>query len=366
MNRCTARDVETVAVGAAVLGAGGGGNAYLATLALRRALGSEGSVPVLAVDDLNPDSMGCAIGGMGAPTVGIERLDATGEAAGAVRALEAYLGRRFDWIAIGEIGGGNAIVPIQCAFDLGLPVVDADPMGRAFPELQMDTFMIGGVDPSPLAVYDGKGGGAVLTVPDPITAERYARALTWAMGGSTSLALPVLTGDEVRRLAIPGTLSLCARIGRAVLGAVAGHADPVAAIATVVPGAHPLFTGKVVDIARHTGAGFARGELVVDGLGDDRGKRLTIAFQNEFLSARVAGEARARVTVPDIISLLDAESGQVVSTELIRYGLRLHVVALPAARELRTAQALRVVGPAAFGYDDPYVPLPGELLGRPA
>jgi DUF917 family protein len=363
MFNVTRDDVEPIARGAAVLGAGGGGNAYLATVALTHALGAEGRVEVLEVGELGDDDLGCAVSGMGAPTVGIERLDAEGEMAGAVRALERYVGRPFRYVVIGEIGGGNAIAPLLCAWDLKLAVVDADPMGRAFPELQMDTFMIGGVDPSPLGLYDGKGGGAVLTVPDPVTAERYARALTWAMGGSAALALPVLTGAQVKRLAIPGTLSLARRMGRALMEAERGHVDPVDALNGVVTTVR-LFTGKVTDLLRRTEAGFARGELVLEGIGSHRGEVLRIAFQNEFLVARRDGEAEPLATVPDIISLLDLETGQAVSTELLRYGLRLTVIALPAPRELRTPEALAVIGPAAFGYPDPYRPLEGELLGR--
>ena len=37
----------------------------------------------------------------------------------------------------GEIGGGNGLEALVVAADMGLPVVDADFMGRAFPELQV-------------------------------------------------------------------------------------------------------------------------------------------------------------------------------------------------------------------------------------
>lgn len=35
-----------------------------------------------------------------------------------------------------EIGGGNGIEPLVAGARMGLPVVDADLMGRAFPEMQ--------------------------------------------------------------------------------------------------------------------------------------------------------------------------------------------------------------------------------------
>ena len=38
-----------------------------------------------------------------------------------------------------EIGGGNGLEPLAIGARMGLPVVDADFMGRAFPELQVPT-----------------------------------------------------------------------------------------------------------------------------------------------------------------------------------------------------------------------------------
>lgn len=41
-----------------------------------------------------------------------------------------------------------------------------------------------------------------------------------------------------------------------------------------------------------------------------------------------------------------------MQTEEVRYGMRVTLLLLPAPPLLRTPQALAVVGPAAFGYDD--------------
>jgi DUF917 family protein len=37
----------------------------------------------------------------------------------------------------GEVGGGNGLEPLTIGSRMGLPVVDGDYMGRAFPELQV-------------------------------------------------------------------------------------------------------------------------------------------------------------------------------------------------------------------------------------
>jgi hypothetical protein len=62
--------------------------------------------------------------------------------------------------------------------------------------------------------------------------------------------------------------------------------------------------------------------------------------------------------------LVDADSAEPITTEIVRYGLRVVVLGIPAPLQLRTAEALAVVGPAAFGYPEVrYDPLPGQFGG---
>lgn len=93
-----------------------------------------------------PDSQLVADAGyMGAPTVFLERLGA-GEAEAAIRAvLAAYRaaapsrGSSPELAALMgfEVGGGNGLEAFSIAARLGVPAVDGDAMGRAFPELQV-------------------------------------------------------------------------------------------------------------------------------------------------------------------------------------------------------------------------------------
>jgi DUF917 family protein len=137
-------------------------------------------------------------------------------------------------------------------------------------------------------------------------------------------------------------------------------ADPIDA-ALAVAGGQRLFQGKIVGVERRMLGGFARGVLELDGTGDDSGRSLRIDFQNENLIARTgAGEILA--VVPDLICLVDEDSAEPVTTEIVRYGLRVAVLGIPAPEMLKTPEALNVIGPEAFGYDGvPYVPLPGRF-----
>jgi hypothetical protein len=352
-------DIERLAIGAGILGTGGGGNPYLGKIHVLQHLKRGAQIRVIGIDDVPDDALVTSVGGMGAPTVGVERLSRGDEMLVAMRALETHLGRSFTHVIAGEIGGSNSMAPLLVAAQTGLPVIDGDGMGRAFPELQMDTFMIEGIPPTPAAIADHSHHTVVFDhISEPNTIERYARAVTIQMGGGAGLAMPVMTGAQVRSAAIPNTMSLAIAMGDAVMAARGGKGDPVAA-ALGVAGGERIFAGKIVSVERRNEGGFARGVLTLDGAGSDTGRQVTIDFQNENLIVRTAnGEALA--IVPDLICLVDEDSAEPITTEIVRYGLRVVVIAIPAPVELKTEKALAVVGPAAFGYPDvPYVPMAG-------
>ena len=61
--------------------------------------------------------------------------------------------------------------------------------------------------------------------------------------------------------------------------------------------------------------------------------------------------------VPDLICIVDSETGRAIGTEELRYGLRIDVLSMPAPVLLRSEIALASVGPRAFGYDFDFVPV---------
>ncbi len=362
------RTARAIAIGAGILGTGGGGNPYLGYLMTREMLRRGAHIEIVRLADVPDDAVVCGIGSMGAPTVGVEKLPRGDESLAALRALEAHTGRRVTHLIAGEIGGANAMQPLIQSAMSGLPAVDGDGMGRAFPELQHCTFSIAGLSCTPAALADCHHNTVVFSsLRDTVTLERFARAVTVQMGARAGYAFPLMTGAEARCTAVPGTYTLAVRIGEAVLAARAVHTDPVAAV-LAASGGVALFRGKVVDVERHLVAGFARGFLTLAGSGADGGRTLRIAFQNENLIAWEGDEGGAVVAaVPDLISLVDEVSAEPVTTEVVRFGLRVVVVGIPAPAQLKTEAALAVVGPGAFGYNVPFTPLPGAYGGvRPS
>jgi DUF917 family protein len=352
-------ELEDIAVGAAILGTGGGGNPYVGKLLALQAIAECGPVRLVDVEEVPDDALVVPSCMMGAPTVMVEKLPRGDEALRAFTALQDHLGQRITHTVSIEAGGLNSTIPFVVAARLGLPVVDADGMGRAFPEAQMVTPTMHGVSATPLAIADEKGNWAVLQTVDNHWTERLARSVTIDMGCTAMLACYAMRGSQARGAMVRGTISLAEELGRLARQARARHVSPVDAVAGRLRAVR-LFGGKVVDVRRRTEAGFAKGEARLDGLGDDAGGTLALQFQNEHLVAlRAGGDAGDRVlaSVPDLIIVLDAETGEPITTEELRYGQRVAVLGAPCDRQWRTPAGLELAGPRYFGYDIEYVPV---------
>jgi DUF917 family protein len=352
LREITLDDIESLAVGAWVLGTGGGGSPYMGLLNMRKLYAEGKRIQLMQVDDLEDGDMVAAVSNMGAPLVGQERLTNSRTIARAVELMEEHTGVHFRGIMSLEIGGGNSIQPMMAAAHLGRPVIDADMMGRAYPEAQMTSAAVGGLQPWPLATVDVRGLESVVQrVPSWKWMERVSRKICVEYGSIASTCKAPRSGREVKDWSIHGTTTKAITIGTAVREAQLRHEDPVEAILSVEPG-KVLYRGKVIDVERRATEGFLRGRARFDGLDAYRGSTLEINFQNEWVVAWLDGEAI--VTSPDLICVVDSVSGEAVGTEVIRYGQRVTVIALPPPPVFLTPKGLEYVGPRAFGYDLDY------------
>ncbi|MFF4625192.1 DUF917 domain-containing protein [Nonomuraea jabiensis] len=343
-------DIPALARGCAVLGTGGGGDVRTGSLAAIGAVREHGEVPLIGLDELDDDALIVPLSGIGAPTVSHEMIHSADEPKRIAEEIERLFGRPPSAIMSSEIGGSNGVAPVAWAARLGLPLLDADGMGRAFPEVQMVSMYVAGL-PADLVIMSDIVGNVVTIRPvDGLWSERLARAVCVAAGSSALMADYVLTTVRARGAVIEGTVTRAIEIGRATEGAP----DPLGALQGSL-GAVRLITGKLADVERRTTGGFVRGTATIEGTGDDRGRRLTLELQNENLVALEGG--RVRAMVPDLITVVDTETAAAVQTEGLRYGQRVTVLAWPCDPLWRTPKGLETAGPRAFGYDLDYVPV---------
>jgi DUF917 family protein len=352
--------INDLALGAAVLGTGGGGDPYLGRLMAKEAIREKGDVTLLDPDQVPDDALVIPSAMMGAPSVMLEKLPNGNEPQSAFQAVEAYFGRKAFAVMPIEAGGINSCIPVYTAARLGLPLVDCDAMGRAFPEIQMTTLTIGGVNASPMVCCDERGNKVLIEALSNSWAESISRAVTISMGLASMISLYMVDGKTLKRWSVRGTVSLAIEIGRRIVEAGRSKLDPVDSILELTKG-YRLFEGKVVDVQRSLTTGFVRGTASFEGLEGYKGGRFQVHFQNENLIGLRDGEPCAMV--PDLITVLDRETGRPITTEHLRYGQRVVIIGMPCSPIWRSEAGLALVGPRYFKYDRDYVPLE-ELAGR--
>ena len=167
-----ASTLPALARGCAILGAGGGGDTEIGLLASLQAVEDHGAVPLVDLDELDDEALIMPCGGVGAPTVSIEKIE-SGDEGGRLREMvETLWNRQVVALMSAEIGGSNGIIPVVWAARIGLPVVDADGMGRAFPEIPQVTMEIAGISPNPAVMTDERGNVIVFRATDGDWMER--------------------------------------------------------------------------------------------------------------------------------------------------------------------------------------------------
>lgn len=387
-------DLTWISTGCYILGTGGGGSPYSHMVRMRQMLRAGAVVRVVSPDDLQDDDrVGCG-GGMGSPTVGIEKL-AGDEMMQAQMDLANILPvdkRATHMIAL-EIGGGNGLqgMILGASTNMDLPCVDGDWMGRAYPtKWQTTPVVFNERQPifCPLSMCDGNGNTIIMTsATSDLQVERALRAAISQMGSHAGCAEGPVSGAETRRWAVEHTISAAWRIGRAVEKARrANIVDEVAEeIVKEVGGsgaARVLWKGKIVGVTRTLRMGHIYGECLIEGMdvadakegdtgalksGQGRSRFegvIKIPFKNENIAAiKVRGQEAngddsealekqedVLCIVPDLISVIDAQNGEAIGTPEYRYGLLVTVLGISASdRWTSLERGVEIGGPEGFG-----------------
>ncbi|KAK1235046.1 hypothetical protein PQX77_001737, partial [Marasmius sp. AFHP31] len=233
----------------------------------------------------------------------------------------------------------------------------------------------------PLGLCDGDGNIVLLTkAKNEHLVETIMRTITTEMGSGAALTAPPMKMSDSRDYGVMRTQSQAWWLGRAV--ALCRQKNDLKAIPREIlkiQNGACLFVGKIINVSREVRAGFTWGELTISRLRDEEMEDtdssstfsdlstpaaeedvMVIPFQNENLAAYIQkpdGSRKMAAIVPDLITVLDSQSGSHLGTHLYTYGLRVTVIALAGSPLWTTEKGLKTGGPAAFGLKDPYVPV---------
>lgn len=348
-------DIDDLALGATLLGTGGGGDAHIAKLMVKQAIKDHGPIRVMEPAELPADGLVVTAAIIGAPTVILEKIPSGKEFINSAKATAQYLGKEPVAIMPIEVGGMNTLIPLAIAGELGLPVIDADSMRRAFPQIEMTVFTLHGIKATPMSVADEKGNLCIFESTTNQVAEDLARGAVIRLGMANAISCYPMTVEQVHKYGIQGSMSYCTDLGRHLAAVQRGEQGAYDRFLDFAE-ARRLFTGKLIDLDRRTTSGFARGTVILEDLKNPN-RHARIEIQNEYLVAYV--DDVPVVSAPDLISLLDHETARPILTESLRYGQRLDLIGMPCAPEWDQPGMLDVVGPKAFGYDIEYTPFRG-------
>lgn len=350
MKKLTLNNLDDMAIGAAILGSGGGGDPSYFYMMARCVMEKWGASTLISAAELKPDDLVIPIGHIGAPTAESEKIPSGNEYHIVLDVLERTLQKKVTAVMPFEIGGGNAFAPFIVAPVLGIPVLDADTMGRAFPEAQMSSCGLLGASCAPGVIADCLGNSTVIYANNSFSLEKIGRQITVAMGSTAGFGLYPLNGTDAKKMTLEKSISRAISLGKAYREAKQMGQDPLHSILNSCKGVL-VGSGKITDIDRTISKGFLKGSVVIQ----NKTEQIEILFQNEFLLAKVNGKVVA--TTPDIISLLEMETGFPITSDNLQYGLKINIIALPSPQLWTTPAGLTLVGPRHFGYEIDYTPL---------
>ena len=353
----TKNAIDDLALGAGILGSGGGGSPWLGHQMALYALSQHAKIKRIALKDLPDDAFVVVFGGMGSPTVAAERLLSVSESIRAIRQIEKSIGKRVDALVTMEAGGMNALYPLFACAMLDIPVVDCDCMGRAFPGINMVTPTIYGTfDEHYAALSNGRKDVFVRADQKNFTSlENDARAVTLDMGGIASIAYLPMTGAQAKQWTIPHSLSIAQALGKALRESQnLSFNQRLAALNTALAltdykQARKVCEGKIIAVRRKESKGFSIGGFVVEN--SQTKEKVEVGFQNENLVARRQGTHEILAQVPDLITVVDKNNFQPISCEDLAYGQEVVVLTLTAPKMMATEKALAVVGPQVYPMD---------------
>lgn len=268
--------------------------------------------------------------------------------------FETLLGQRFWGTVPCELGGSNTAVAFYAAAMRGAVMCDADPAGRAVPEITHSTYFLAGLPAAPIVMANAFGESFVATgVQDDQRAESLVRALCNVSRHDIAAIDHALPAAQLSPAIISGTISKAMKLGalwRDVLEAPDALPEQIADAL----GGFVAFRGTVSQSTWRTESGFTLGSYTLAGTGRWQGRTYAIDIKNENMASRCDG--RVHATVPDLICALDIETGAPVTNPNAQVGQHIAIVIAPAHEAFLTPRALEVFGPSYAGVNAPYIP----------
>jgi hypothetical protein len=370
----TRDDIEPLLEGLAIRGTGGGGNPYWGKLIMENDLAHDRSCHILSLQDIPDDwTVVCAaaIGSVKAiDVIGFETVLSEWEnkyfpLQTITLYMQELLKRRIDAVCAFEVGGLNSPIVLTLAARMGIPVIDADALGRSAPETHLTSWHGHGVDITPMVIADSEGN--ILTINkavDPTYVDKVGRWMVTQGGHLGADVQHTMSGKMVKETSVPGTFTDSLKLGRSVVEARQQGVDPIDRIASIL-GAYRILNARISSMHEEEWMGFYFTEVELIGIGKDAGCSIRLVIKNEAMVCYLDGKP---ITIfPDPIYMLEPGTGRGMMSVELKTGMELLILCAPAHPRLRAAAITeagrKAFNPARFGQHQlQYKPIE-ELLG---
>ncbi|WP_027358331.1 S-methyl thiohydantoin desulfurase domain-containing protein [Desulforegula conservatrix] len=341
-------DLKKIVYGACFFASGGGGPISMAIDFLDKI---NKTVYFINTDRLELDKYCIAIADMGSPDAGKEGKGYTAPV-NVFKVMADYLSKQGDAVSCilpFELGAVNTLIPFYVAsqMDSPIPVINADPAGRAVPELEMTLLDMAGTPICPGAVAsdtapDGTYQSQMFFDLDPDQLEDASRDVVIGYGGVGGLACyPIIcsqldsTKSENEKKLIQGSVGLAWNIGEQLL-----KFQPLSSLQKLLSSfnirSYMWISGKITKIDNRSCGGFDVGKVILSA----QEREIWIYYKNESLLAWDPQASKPLGMGPDGIAFVLAEdhvyeSGTPVSNADISEGVSYNVMGFTSFEKLR-------------------------------
>lgn len=271
----------------------------------------------------------------------------------AYKRMKAYIDKDIYGTICCELGGSNTAISFYLAAMFDGFIIDADPAGRAVPEITHSTYFLNDLPASPIITANEFGECFICeNIKDDQRAESVVRALAKVSRNDIAAIDHILPVEQLSSALIHGTISKALRLGQIMSQSYAQQLSVANAIAKQENGKLE-FEGKVTHFEFETLDGFTMGQFSLSGINTFYGQRYQVDVKNENMLGRLNG--KIQVTIPDLICAIDIDKGMPITNPNFVNGMNVSIIILPAPEAFLTKRGLSIFGPRYAGIDADYV-----------
>ncbi len=329
-------DIKNLLVGAAFLGAGGGGALIDGLEILDDLQKKHGEIKVELMDpkDMSDSDYAVVVAGMGSP-LAIRKVENKLQnelvnVFGGLEKLAFMSGRPIKAVVPVEYGAINSVTPIICAVEKGVPLLDVDGSGRAVPGLDVLLYGVNDISPMPIVMGDKNGDILFFNAADPLdarSAEVVCRHITTCYDMLLGIGGWFLKKDDIFCKLIPYALTYAETVGKAIEEAKRQKANIIEALSKHMK-IRELCSGEVLRNDQVMRNAHDLGEIEIKGVGAFAGKSYIIDVQNESILIREGDKVLQ--TCPDLICAIDTDTYTPLTNACVKPGMNVAICGVPA------------------------------------